>query len=120
MSGLSTRPRTVLTPPAGSSPMSDIPNRAWHEYGNRVGFWRMLEVLYDFAAPAVLAINGPVIESCRAIAEAALERDWKFNGHGLTQKNTQKVEDEPLDMARSRRSSGHLAAGGRAVGSAPA
>src|SRR3954470_653920 len=40
-----TMPRTVLTPPAGGSPMPDIPNWAWHEYGNRVGFWRMLEVL---------------------------------------------------------------------------
>src|SRR4051812_25620909 len=34
-------PRTVLTPPAGGSPMPDIPNWAWHEYGNRVGIWRM-------------------------------------------------------------------------------
>ena len=31
-------PRTVLTPPAGGAPMPDIPNWAWHEYGNRVGF----------------------------------------------------------------------------------
>ena len=44
-------PRTVLTPPAGGSPMPDIPNWAWHEYGNRVGFWRMLEVFDDFARP---------------------------------------------------------------------
>ena len=33
-------PRTVLTPPAGGSPIPDIPNWCWHEYGNRVGFWR--------------------------------------------------------------------------------
>src|SRR5437773_11730438 len=38
-------PRTVLTPPAVGSPIPDIPNWAWHEYGNRVGFWRMLHVL---------------------------------------------------------------------------
>jgi peptidoglycan/xylan/chitin deacetylase (PgdA/CDA1 family) len=41
-------PRTVLTPPAGGSPVPDIPNWAWHEYGNRVGFWRMLAVLDGF------------------------------------------------------------------------
>src|SRR6202035_926069 len=29
-------PRTVLPPPAGSSAIPDIPNWAWHEYGNRV------------------------------------------------------------------------------------
>ena len=53
-----TMPRTVLTPPAGGSPMPDIPNWAWHEYGNRVGFWRMLKVFDEFRFPAVLAING--------------------------------------------------------------
>src|SRR5215469_11584778 len=28
-------PRTVITPPAGGAPMPDVPNWAWHEYGNR-------------------------------------------------------------------------------------
>lgn len=94
-------PRTVLTPPAGGSPMPDIPNWAWHEYGNRVGFWRMLEVFDDFAVPAVLAINGSAIESYRPIAEAAHERRWEFIGHGFTQRNMQKVEDEALDIKKT-------------------
>ena len=50
-----TMPRTVMTPPAGGAPMPDIPNWAWHEYGNRVGFWRMLEVLDEHRIRAVLA-----------------------------------------------------------------
>src|SRR5256714_12198757 len=54
-----TMPRTVLTPPAGGSPMPDIPNWAWHEYGNRVGFWRMLEVLDRHQSRAGLAVHGP-------------------------------------------------------------
>ena len=54
-------PRTVLTPPAGGAPMPDIPNWAWHEYGNRVGFWRMLEVLDRHRIRAVLAVNGSAI-----------------------------------------------------------
>ena len=44
-------PRTVLTPPAGGSPMPDIPNWAWHEYGNRVGFWRFIEVFDALSVP---------------------------------------------------------------------
>src|SRR5271155_4400194 len=51
-------PRTVLTPPAGGSPMPDVPNWAWHEYGNRVGFWRFIKVFDEFAIPGVIAING--------------------------------------------------------------
>jgi peptidoglycan/xylan/chitin deacetylase (PgdA/CDA1 family) len=94
-------PRTVLTPPAGGSPSPDIPNWAWHEYGNRVGFWRMLEVFDEFGIKAVLAINGAAIASYTPIAKAALDRGWEFIGHGFTQKNMQKVPDERADIART-------------------
>ena len=64
-------PRTVISPPAGGSPMPDIPNWAWHEYGNRVGFWRLLEVFDSFRIPATLAINGSAIAAYEPIAHAA-------------------------------------------------
>jgi peptidoglycan/xylan/chitin deacetylase (PgdA/CDA1 family) len=96
-----TMPRTVLTPPAGGSPMPDVPNWAWHEYGNRVGFWRMLEVFDDLNVPAVLAINGSAIGRYGAIVEAARQRHWEFIGHGFSQKNMQKVADEAADIART-------------------
>jgi peptidoglycan/xylan/chitin deacetylase (PgdA/CDA1 family) len=98
-----TMPRTVLSPPAGGSPMPDIPNWAWHEYGNRVGFWRMLEVFDRFALPAVLAINGSAISAYEPIARAAHERGWEFIGHGFSQKNMQKVENEAEDIAKTSR-----------------
>jgi len=75
-----TMPRTVLTAPAGGAPMPDVPNWAWHEYGNRVGFWRMLEVLDRFQIRAALAVNGSVIQSYDPTARAALERNWEFMG----------------------------------------
>jgi allantoinase len=94
-------PRTVLTPPAGGSPSPDIPNWAWHEYGNRVGFWRMLEVLDALKIRAVLAINGSAIGTYEPIARAARDRGWEFIGHGFTQKNMQKVADEREDIAKT-------------------
>ncbi|HZR67568.1 MAG TPA: polysaccharide deacetylase family protein [Burkholderiales bacterium] len=96
-----TMPRTVLTPPAGGSPMPDIPNWAWHEYGNRVGFWRMLEVLDRHEIRAVLAVNGTAIGAYAPITKAALERKWEFIGHGYTQRNMQKVENEREDIAKT-------------------
>jgi allantoinase len=96
-----TMPRTVLTPPAGGSPMPDIPNWAWHEYGNRVGFWRFVEVLDHFKIRAALAINGSAIQAYQPIARAALERGWEFIGHGFGQKNMQKVPDEREDIAKT-------------------
>jgi peptidoglycan/xylan/chitin deacetylase (PgdA/CDA1 family) len=96
-----TMPRTVLTPPAGGSPMPDIPNWAWHEYGNRVGFWRMLNVLDELEIKAVLAINGSAIKAYEPIAQAALDRGWEFMGHGYTQRNMQKVENEQEDIVKT-------------------
>jgi len=96
-----TMPRTVLTPPAGGSPMPDIPNWAWHEYGNRVGFWRMLEVLDNLGIKAVLAINGTAVTAYEPVARAALDRGWEFMGHGYTQRNMQKVENEAADIAKT-------------------
>jgi allantoinase len=96
-----TMPRTVLTPPAGGSPTPDIPNWAWHEYGNRVGFWRILKVFDDFRIPGVLAINGSAIAAYPPIVDAALRRNWEFMGHGFTQRNMQKVENEREDIRKT-------------------
>jgi hypothetical protein len=93
-----TMPRTVLTPPAGGAPLPDVPNWCWHEYGNRVGFWRMLKVFDEFAIPGVLAINGCAIDAYPPIVKAAVERKWEFIGHGFTQRNMQKVPDEKADI----------------------
>ena len=97
-----TMPRTVLTPPAGGSPMPDIPNWAWHEYGNRVGFWRLLETLDNLKITAALAINGTAIKAYEAISRAAVERKWEFIGHGLTQTNMQHVKNEREDIIATR------------------
>jgi allantoinase len=94
-------PRTVIIPPAGGSPLPDVPNWAWHEYGNRVGFWRLLEVFDEFRLHGTLAVNGCAIAAYEAIARAARDRNWEFMGHGFTQQNMQKVEDEAGDIART-------------------
>ena len=94
-------PRTVLTPPAGGSPSPDIPNWAWHEYGNRVGFWRFVEAFDALSIPAALCINGVAVTGYPQIAEAARDRGWEFIGHGFTQRNMQKVDDERLDIRRT-------------------
>ena len=95
-------PRTVLTPPAGGSPMPDIPNWCWHEYGNRVGFWRLLSVYDEFGIPGVMNINGSALAAYPDILRAAVERNWEFVGHGFTQRNMQKEENERADIRKTR------------------
>ena len=96
-----TMPRTVITPPAGGAPSPDIPNWCWHEYGNRVGFWRFVEALDGLGITAALAINGTAVAAYEPISTAALERGWEFMGHGFTQKNMQKVDDERADIRQT-------------------
>jgi allantoinase len=86
-------PRTINTP-RGGAPEPDVLNWTWHEYGNRVGFWRLLETLDSFDIRASMAINGSAIKAYEPISAAARDRKWEFIGHGFNQKNMQKVEDE--------------------------
>ena len=38
-----------MNPPGGAArSVPDIPNWAWHEYGQRVGFWRIKAIFDDF------------------------------------------------------------------------
>jgi len=87
-------PRMVLSPPLGQPLQPDLPNWAWHEYGMRVGFWRLCEVLKKFDIKATLAINGSVCRSYPRIAKAALDAGWEFMGHGYVQRPMHHVEDQ--------------------------
>jgi allantoinase len=78
-------PRTVLSPPMGQPLQPDLPNWAWHEYGMRVGFWRIHDALRNLGIIPTLAINGVVCESYPRVARAALESGWEFMGHGYVQ-----------------------------------
>ena len=51
-------PRTVVAPPGGAAMrIPDIPNGAWHEYGQRVGFWRLKAIFDDFGVAGSLVMN---------------------------------------------------------------
>jgi|TARA_B110000116_G_scaffold183184_1_gene158709 allantoinase len=96
------QPRMTITPAGGGSPIPDIPNWAWHEYGNRIGFWRLMRVLNEFEVPTTLALNGGVCKTYPRIAEEALKSDWELMGHGFSQLSMQKVEDERKDIQMTR------------------
>ena len=66
-----TMPRQVLSAPQGAAVIPDVPNWAWHEYGMRVGFWRILAALQQRGLKASLALNGSVCGLYPAICQAA-------------------------------------------------
>jgi peptidoglycan/xylan/chitin deacetylase (PgdA/CDA1 family) len=87
-------PRQVLTPPMGQPLMPDLPNWAWHEYGMRVGFWRIFAMLQSRGLRATMAVNGHVLESYSRIAAAALAAGWEFMGHGYVQRPMHQLDDQ--------------------------
>jgi allantoinase len=87
-------PRTVLPPPYGQPLMPDLPNWAWHEYGMRVGFFRILDALNSRRIKATFALNASVIRSYPPVVEAGLKAGWEFMGHGYIQRPMHHVEDQ--------------------------
>lgn len=87
-------PRTVLSPPMGQPLLPDLPNWAWHEYGMRVGFWRLYDALNQRGIVPTMATNGIVCESYPRIVESALKKDWEIMGHGFVQGPMHKLENQ--------------------------
>src|SRR6476661_4190460 len=63
-------PRQVLPPPTHITQLPDFAHWAWHEYGMRVGFWRIKEVWDSLNIKASLFINGRVCEDYEPVARA--------------------------------------------------
>lgn len=87
-------PRVQLSPPMGQPLLPDLPNWAWHEYGMRAGFRRVLEALTNRGLPVTMAVNGNVCQSYPRVAGAALEVGWEFMGHGFIQGPMHLVDDQ--------------------------
>jgi peptidoglycan/xylan/chitin deacetylase (PgdA/CDA1 family) len=94
-------PRTALPPPMGQPLLPDLPNWAWHEYGMRVGFWRLFDCMREFRITPTLAINGIVCETYPRVAQAAKDAGWEFMGHGWIQQPMHKTEDQPAAIRRT-------------------
>jgi len=87
-------PRMVLSPPMGQPLMPDLPNWAWHEYGMRVGFWRIHDALTQRGIVPTMATNGIVCDSYPRIVEAALKENWEMMGHGFVQGPMHKLPNQ--------------------------
>ena len=113
-------PRTVLSPPMGQPLQPDLPNWAWHEYGMRVGFWRIFDALTARGIVPTLALNGIVCNSYPRVARAGLEAGWEFMGHGYIQGPMHAVADQKksiLDTVESIRAfTGHAPVGWESPG----
>ncbi|MEH6581871.1 MAG: polysaccharide deacetylase family protein [Halioglobus sp.] len=94
--------REYVTSPAGVATVPNIPNWAWHEYGMRVGFWRLLEAFEQRKLKASTALNARVCNGAgEPVAAAMRDAGWGFMGHGYQQQALHMVEDQKDNIQKS-------------------
>ncbi|MCH8987586.1 MAG: polysaccharide deacetylase family protein [Chloroflexi bacterium] len=86
--------RTVLPTPQGVSVIPDIPNFGWFDYGLRVGFWRLKQVLDNYGIRATVSLNASVCLSYPQLVEESLKSGWEILAHGFIQRVINKEPDE--------------------------
>src|SRR6201997_1882527 len=108
------------------APIGNPPSvRAWsqRDYGNRVGIWRLMDVLSKHGIRASPTLNSDICDHHPQIVRAAVELGWEILGHNRTNSvwlDTLEPAEEKQSIARTlakigvlsgRRPGGWLGAG---------
>jgi allantoinase len=93
--------RTVIPPPQGQILLPDVPNWTWHEYGMRVGFWRLKRMYERLGISPTVTLNGKVCETYPVVVEACLASGWELNAHSYEQIPMQRLDDERATIKRT-------------------
>lgn len=86
--------RQVIPAPSGVSVVPDFPNWSWHEYGMRVGIWRLFDALAKYGITPTLSINANVCNVYPRVAQAAVDAGWEFLGHSFVQMPIHQIDDQ--------------------------
>ena len=93
--------RMVITPPQGQPMLPDHPNWTWHEYGMRVGFWRMKRMLDALKIKPTVTLNARVCETYPQVVQACVDAGWELNAHGYDQMPMHKLDDQKAVIDKS-------------------
>jgi len=93
--------RMVISPPQGQPQLPDLPNWSWHEYGMRVGFWRLKKLLQRLGATPTVTLNAKVCETYPQVVKACLDCGWELNAHSYDQVPMHKLEDQRATIRKS-------------------
>lgn len=78
----------------------DNPNFTWREYGQRVGVWRMFDVLDAEGVPGSCTMNAKMALERREVIDAALARGWEILAHNYVQ--DELLTDYMFDETKER------------------
>ena len=93
--------RMVITPPQGQPLLPDHPNWSWHEYGMRVGFWRLKRMLERLDVRPTVTLNARVCETYPQVVRACIENGWELNAHGYEQIPMHHLDDQRASILKA-------------------
>lgn len=93
--------RMVISPPQGQPQLPDLPNWSWHEYGMRVGFWRLKKMFERLNISPTVTLNAKVCETYQQVIEACMANGWELNAHSYDQVPMHKLEDQRAVIEKS-------------------
>ena len=64
-------------------PIPDVLNYSYRDWGNRVGFWRMLETMKRCGMRGSVSLNVAMCEHHPEVVAACAENGWEFYSHGI-------------------------------------
>lgn len=76
LSGTALEPRTANLIP-------DVLNYGWRDYGNRVGLWRLMDIMDAIGIRGTVCLNADAIIEYPRIIEEGEKRGWAWMGHGM-------------------------------------
>ena len=94
---------------SGAGQHPDVLNYAWRDYGNRVGAWRLLELLDELRLPATVLLNSALYDHAPALVAAHRARGDEIAGHGRTNSERQGSMSETEEGALIAECTGAIA-----------
>jgi allantoinase len=69
--------------PGWPRPSPDVVGYSQRDWGNRVGHWRLMDLLDRFSLRGSVSLSTALIDHHPEIIEACVERQWEFFSHGI-------------------------------------
>jgi peptidoglycan/xylan/chitin deacetylase (PgdA/CDA1 family) len=69
--------------PGWPKPAPDVPAYSQRDWGNRVGHWRLMELMDKYGLRGSVSLNVAMCDHCPEIVEACNQRGWEFFSHGI-------------------------------------
>lgn len=80
-------------------PAPDVVAYSQRDWGNRVGHWRLMELLDKYGLRGSVSLNVALCDHHPEIIEACVERNWEFFSHGIYNTRYSYGMDEAQERA---------------------